>query len=124
METGWAARGNYFNELLGANLPRTFKVIDKFLDGVATNIKSIDLNAATYQDGARLASTLRRYVNKLRDYKGSSMGEIEIRSSDIKRRVLSLAIPKGAITEAQRGAIETMRREAGYLGIDLAVTPF
>ena len=121
---GWAARGNYFNEQLGENLPRTFKVIDKFLGGGATSIKSIDLRAATYQDGARLAQTLTRYVKKLVDYKGSSMGDIEIKSSDIKRRILSLAIPKGAITEAQRAAIETVRREARYLGIEFLVTPF
>jgi CDI toxin restriction endonuclease-like domain len=112
---GWAARGNYIHEQLGANLPHTFKVIDRFLHGVATSIKSIDLKAATYQGGARLAQTLTRYVNKLHDYKGSSMGNIEIRSSDIKRRLLNLAIPKGAITETQRTAIETVRREAGYL---------
>jgi hypothetical protein len=99
-------------------------VIDIFLDGVATSIKSIDLNAATYQDGARLAQTLTRYVNKLLNYKGSSMGDIVIESSDIKRRVLSLAIPKGATTEAQRAAIETVRREAGYLGVEFVVTPF
>jgi hypothetical protein len=52
------------------------------------------------------------------------MGDIVIESSDIKRRVLSLAIPKGVITEVQRAAIETVRREAGYLGIELVVTPF
>jgi hypothetical protein len=52
------------------------------------------------------------------------MGDIEIKSSDIKRRILSLAIPKGAITEAQRAAIETVRREARYLGIEFLVTPF
>jgi hypothetical protein len=44
---GWAARGLYFSERLGANLPRTFKVIDAFSNGVATRIKSIDLTAAS-----------------------------------------------------------------------------
>ena len=52
------------------------------------------------------------------------MGEIDIRSSDIRRRVLSLAIPKGAMTEAQRAAIEASERQAAGLGIEIIVTPF
>jgi len=46
---GWAARGIYFSERLGANLPANFETIDSFADGVVTSIKSIDLNAATYR---------------------------------------------------------------------------
>jgi len=53
-ELGWAARGLYFSEQLGADLPATFRTIVSFSNGVATSIKSIDLNAATYQDVARL----------------------------------------------------------------------
>jgi hypothetical protein len=56
---GWAKQGDYLHEQMGANLPRTFKGIDIFENGAATSIKSIDLNAATYQDYSRLTSTLR-----------------------------------------------------------------
>jgi hypothetical protein len=52
---GWARRGQYFDQLLrDGSLPALFRTIDNFTDGVATSIKSIDLNAATYQDAARL----------------------------------------------------------------------
>jgi hypothetical protein len=44
---GWAARGRLIEKELGANLHPNFPVIDKFRNGVATSIKSIDLNAAT-----------------------------------------------------------------------------
>jgi hypothetical protein len=37
---GWAARGNYFSEQLGANLPASFPVIDKWLNGVATRVSN------------------------------------------------------------------------------------
>jgi hypothetical protein len=37
---------------LGRTLHENFPVIDKIPDGVAACIKSIDLNAATYQDAA------------------------------------------------------------------------
>lgn len=55
---GWAVRGLYFSERLGANLPATFPVIDSFVDGIASSIKSIDLNAAFYQDAVRLTYRL------------------------------------------------------------------
>jgi hypothetical protein len=50
---GWARRGQYFDQLLrDGSLPQLFRTIDNFTDGIATSIKSIDLNAATYQDAA------------------------------------------------------------------------
>ena len=121
---GWAARGNYFNEQLGANLPPTFKTIDIFDNGAVTSIKSIDLNAATYQDVARLTYRLNDYINELASYEGSDLGDIEITTEDITSRSLSLAIPKGSITSVQRMAIAATRARAKDLGINLVVTAF
>jgi hypothetical protein len=67
---GWAARGNYFSEQLGANLPAAFPVIDRWVDGVATSIKSIDLTAATYQDATRLTYRLNSYIDSMATYDG------------------------------------------------------
>jgi hypothetical protein len=52
---GWALRGQKIEEALTADAPETrlppnFRVIDQWANGVATSYKSIDLNAATYQD--------------------------------------------------------------------------
>jgi hypothetical protein len=121
---GWAKRGDYFSEQLGANLPRTFKTIDRFENGVVTSIKSIDLNAATYQDGARLTYRLNDYIGKLASYTGSQMGYIKIESAEITGRELSIAIPKGSMTAIQREAVEAARIRARSLGIDLKVTEF
>jgi hypothetical protein len=121
---GWAKRGDYFSEKLGANLPRTFKVIDRWENGVATSIKSIDLNAATYQDGARLTYRLNDYIGKLANYVGSEMGDIKITSEAILGRELSIAIPKGSMTAVQRDAIEAARIRARSLGINLKITEF
>jgi hypothetical protein len=123
-ELGWADRGFYFSEQLGANLPRTFPVIDIWQDGVATSIKSIDLRAATYQDAARLTSRLNSYLSKLADFAGGSMGDWTISSSAIEGRTLSLAVPKGSVTAIQRSAISAARTRARTLGIDLTITEF
>lgn len=53
-ERGWAARGQNVNRIRGETLPPNHLVIDDFTNGVARSIKSIDLNAPTYLDPARL----------------------------------------------------------------------
>ncbi len=123
-ELGWAARGLYFSDQLGANLPATFETIDSFADGVATSIKSVDLNAATYQDAARLTYRLNSYIDAMALYEGGELGDIVIAPSDISGRALSLAIPKGSVTAAQQAAIEAARARAQAFGVELVITPF
>ena len=110
---GWARRGQYFDQLLrDGSLPALFRTIDNFTDGIATSIKSIDLNAATYQDAARLTYRLNQYIDKLGDYEGGDLSTQKLSLSDITDRVLNLVVPKGAMTEVQRAAIEAARARA------------
>jgi hypothetical protein len=110
---GWARRGQYFDQLLrDGSLPPLFRTIDNFIDGVATSIKSIDLNAATYQDAARLTYRLNQYVDDLGDYAGGRLLATIVRLPDISDRVLNLVVPKGATTEVQRVAIEAAQARA------------
>lgn len=66
-------RGEMIERQLGQNLHKNFPVIDRFQDGIATSIKSIDLNSATYQNPAKLTSVLTRYVDKVAEFKGGHM---------------------------------------------------
>ena len=110
---GWARRGQYFDQLLrDGSLPALFRTIDNFTDGIATSIKSIDLNAATYQDAARLTYRLNQYVDNLGDYAGGRLLATIVRLPDISDRALNLVVPKGAMTEVQRAAIEAARARA------------
>src|SRR5580692_654284 len=93
-QLGWAARGRYFEDQLGRTLHPNFPTIDKFSDGIATSIKSVDLNAVTYQDAARLTSRLNKYVDDVAEFNGSIWANDEVKSSEIDGRALSLAIPK------------------------------
>jgi len=121
---GWAARGLYFSELLGADLPPTFKVIDAFSKGVATSIKSIDLRAATYQSAVRLTYRLTQYVDKLVLFDGAKLGAWRVNAEAITGHVLSLAIPKGSMTTVQRSAIEAAKARARAFDVELIVTEF
>jgi hypothetical protein len=97
---------------LGRTLHENFPVIDKIPDGIATSIKSIDLKAATYRNATGLTRRLVDCVVEVSEFVGDSFANDVVRFSDIKGRALSLAVPKGSITETQRAVIEEVRRWA------------
>jgi hypothetical protein len=122
---GWAARGQYFDMLLrDGSLPLVFRTIDNFTNGIATSIKSIDLNAATYRNAARLVSRLTKYISDMAEYEGGSFANKKVLSEEITGRAVNLVVPKGSMTNEQRIAIETMRTLArtGKVRVDLIIT--
>jgi hypothetical protein len=124
---GWAARGQYFDQLLrDGSLPPLFRTIDNFTKGVATSIKSIDLNAATYQNAARLTYRINQYVDELGDYEGGILSDTEVKSSAIADRVLNIVVPKNAMTEVQSAAVEAARARAlvaNRYPVKIVITP-
>jgi len=96
------ARGIAIETALGKNLASGFPVIDKFVRGVATSIKSIDLTAKTYQNAEKLAKTLSDYVDKVASFKGAKLGQDVVEQSAIKARELEVAIPPGSMSAAQQ----------------------
>jgi RHS repeat-associated protein len=116
-------RGRAIEKLLGGNLPDNFPVIDKFIDGVATSIKSIDLNATTYQDVGALASKIDSYVDKVADFNGARFSGVNIQAGDISARQLQLAVPAGGVTPAQQAAINASVARAQGMGVSLIVSP-
>ncbi|WP_442869484.1 hypothetical protein [Bradyrhizobium sp. CCBAU 11434] len=107
---------------MGANLPSSFPVIDRFASGTATSIKSIDLNAATYQNIGSLTSRLNGYVDAVANFNGATFAGTEIRSSQITARQLQLAIPSTGPSAAQQAAIDAATTRAQSLGVGIVVT--
>ena len=120
--TGWATRGQAIEQSLGANLPCSFPVIDKFVGGTATSIKSIDLNAATYQNISSLTSRLNGYVDAVANFNGARFFGTVINSSQIGARQLQLAIPSTGASAAQQAAINAAATRAQSLGVGFVVT--
>jgi len=106
--------------MLGANLPQNFPVIDRFVKGVATSIKTLDLNAATYQNIGALTSKVQGYINTLANFQGAHLGEFRITADQISGRVLELVIPPGA-TQAQLAALQQLQQYAVNLGVTLNI---
>jgi hypothetical protein len=64
------------------------------------------------------------HVDQLALFDGGWLGEWKIDSSAISGRALSLAVPRGDMTTAQRAAIDAARMRAKAFDIDLIVTDF
>jgi RHS repeat-associated protein len=109
------ARGIAIETALGKNLAAGFPVIDRFLNGTATSIKSIDLTAKTYQDTGKLASTLEKFIDKVSNFNGARYGKDVIKSSEITARELQVVIPKGSMSAAQQKVFDAAAAGAEQL---------
>ena len=117
------ARGVAIEQALGQNLPQAIPVIDNFTSGVATSIKSLDLNAASYQSAGALSSRVNGYVNSLANFNGAQYGNVGITASQITSRVLQLAVPNSG-TAAQAAVLQAAAQRAAGLGVQLNITTF
>ncbi|HEX3936260.1 MAG TPA: hypothetical protein VHX43_02050 [Xanthobacteraceae bacterium] len=126
-QLGWAKRGQIINEKFGdPAFPGNYPVIDKIPDGIATSVKSIDLQAATYQNNISLANRLLQYVEGVRDFDGVVWSNLDIQASQITGRAVQLIVPKGSMTAAQRAIIDQVRDIAKRSNrpVDIIVTEF
>jgi hypothetical protein len=117
-------RGNAIDAALGGNTPTNYPVVDIWEDNIATSIKSVDLNAATYQNMSNLASNLNRSMNQLADFNGTTFNELTIEADQIEGRVLDVVVPKGSLTDAQRAVFDQARIRASQLGVKLTITEY
>lgn len=116
-------RGQRIEQGLGHNLPGNFPVIDRFENGLATSIKSLDLDAATYQSTATLNRTLTGYVDKAAGFQGQTWAGVRIRSQDISGRALDLAIPHSG-SAAQQAIISQTVKYGASRGVTVNVITY
>jgi hypothetical protein len=125
---GWGLRGQKINELFGdPTFPYNYPVIDKIPNGVATSVKSIDLNAATYQNEQSLAFRLNKLVDDVREFTGDTWGGLTISDIDIKGRAVHVIVPRGSITEANRAIFDRAQVRAwgdNEKPVDIFVTEY
>jgi RHS repeat-associated protein len=122
-ETVWDldkfARGFKIEEELGGNLPKNFPTIDKFINGTATSIKSIDLGAKSYESASALKSLLKGYIDKVAGFSGNmTWGGATV--GNVTSRVLEVGIPPGA-TSAQMNVINQMIQYAAGKGVTVII---
>ena len=116
-------RGNVIENLLGRspNLAQNFPVIDRFKNGLATSIKSLDLGAKSYQNITTLTRTVEGYVNKLANWQGANWGGVRIDPQMIQGGELLLAIPPNA-SQAQMISLQQLQTWAQSVGVTITIT--
>ena len=112
-------RGFFVEAFRRGNLPKNFPVIDKWLRGVATSIKSIDPRMVTYQQIPKFRSTLNAYVKKLDLWQGQTQpwGGVAVPPSAVQQKVLEIVVPRGSLTPAHQAVIDDLVRNAQQNGI-------
>jgi filamentous hemagglutinin len=105
---------------LGKNLPDQFPVIDKFVDGIATSIKSLDLKLDSYQKPNAVFNMVRRYIDEVAEFKGAKRAGDAVQLRQIRGRALDLAIPPGA-TLPQRAQLDQLRFYGAIHGVQVNI---
>jgi hypothetical protein len=120
-------RGKKIEIDLNKNLPDPYKTIDKYDNGIAISIKSLDVDAKTYQNISKLKNRLKKYIDDLHDFQGYSMGGWDIGNVSgglpINSKRLDLAIPHSG-TPTQVAAFNDMITYAASKNVNLNIIIF
>ena len=125
-------RGWTIEAMLGGNC-NNFPIIDRFniVSQNASNtiindlvsIKSIDLNATSYQKAGTLRRTLKNYVTALEDFTIANYVGIQYKAAKDATRTLQIAIPEGAMTKTQADVFAEIVQMAKEKSINVIITP-
>jgi len=101
-------RGELIEDAWGKNTPTQFPVWDRFVpgSGLAESIKSIDLDAPSYQSAAGVKSGVSSAITDIVNYKFDEdvvRQGYTIRANAIQQRVLRIAIPRMPSTQQFQG---------------------
>ena len=91
-------------------------------NGVITSIKSMDLNAPSYQTAKGVYNKLRRDVDDLDDFTWKQWGGKKVDMKDYSSKKLEIAVQDMKITAEQRNGIEMVREYAKEKGIEITIT--
>ena len=133
------ARGQLFEDLRLQHIPANrrfgnYPAIDDFDDvtGRILSVKSVDLQAASRLDSARLDKLLRGYVDSVADFKGlpprkvtvdGVPRDIWIKKTDIGHRQLDLGYEANVATAQQRSVLADLLAYGTARGVNINLVP-
>ena len=115
-------RGEAFRDMFGANLPKTFPVIDAVNDGDIMAYRSIDLTSPYYQDVSNIEKEIKNDIISLSKFEPQSANiNGKVYSVDyIDSRYLTVIIPENS-GEIGKAAIEQLKGYAFIKGVILDI---
>ncbi len=118
------SRGRMIEDMFGADATwsKNFPTIDKIEKGVATSIKSIDLDAKSYSEGNNLLNTIKGYINKLDDFTSQTWGRTTVtQGQDYTSKALELIVQTGKGTDSQWDQISKAIEYASEKNINFVI---
>ena len=125
---GTTVTGLRIDKAMNNNLGRNFKTFDNFDEttGIATSVKSVNLNGNSYQDGYKdpnyLRNKLNGYVNETLDFDIYELNRKFLESSMINQRVLHLVFDNQPLTQNQYRNLMQSLDYAGLNGVEIKTT--
>lgn len=118
-------RGDAFREQYGANLPKTFPVIDSVDGGDVTAIRSIDLTSPYYQDTSNVQKKIRDDINSISRFEPQSavINGKTYTVDHVDSRHLTVIIPENSGPEG-REAVEELKGYAFVHGVILDICEY
>ena len=118
-------RGDAFREQYGANLPKTFPVIDSVDGGDVTAIRSIDLTSPYYQDTSNVQKKIRDDINSISRFEPQSavINGKTYTVDHVDSRHLTVIIPENSGPEG-REAVEELKGYAFIHGVILDICEY
>ena len=118
-------RGEAFREQYGANLPKTFPVIDSAEGGEVTAIRSIDLTSPYYQDVSNIEKKIKDDIKSLKNF-GPQSATINGQKYTVDRvdsRHLKVIIPKNS-GQIGKETVENLKGYAFVQGVILEICEY
>lgn len=118
-------RGEAFREKYGANLPKTFPVIDSVDGGEVTAIRSMDLTSPYYQDVSNIEKKIKDDIRSLKGF-GPQSATINRQKYTVDRvdsRHLKVIIPKNS-GQIGRETVENLKGYAFVQGVILEICEY
>lgn len=118
-------RGDAFRDRFGANLPKTFPVIDSVNGGEVTAIRSIDITSPYYQDVSNIEKEIKDDIKSLSEFEPqSAVINGETYTVDrIDSRHLTVIIPENS-GQIGKEAIEELKGYAFVKGVILDICEY
>lgn len=118
-------RGDAFRELYGANMPKTFPVIDSVKGGEITAIRSIDLTSPYYQDMSNIEKKLKEDILSLSKFEPQTkvINGQTYSVDHIESRHLTVVIPENSGPLAKE-YVEGLKGYAFIQGVILEISEY
>ena len=118
-------RGDAFRDKYGANLPKTFPVVDSVEGGEVTAIRSIDLTAPYYQDTSNIEKKIMADIKSLKNFEPQTV-TINGQKYSVDRvdsRHLKVIIPENS-GQIGKETIEKLKGYAFVQGVILEISEY